>query len=368
MRIICAHPALLGCLLIRIGPVEDLVFDELARVEGTERCAREVEVEARLDGEPGLVERVACTRYRRVIGIVYALVIFGGEQAPCGVAPCTEVVFVEDHKVPCFVMHPLIAGLDASRLLVYAEVVLKRAKTYDRSRGVAILIEAHITCDELPALEIDMGLKVFLPRGFDCGLEGEHEYALHVHVTGELVGSKCLAKAHLRVPEKLGCAVLAGRLATAEVCLGLLDGGALLGAHGEALSATTLVVLTVAHLEPGIAYIIDGAAKPLTALVDDAVREKALMDVVIHEGGAIVSHSRFGEDDFIRLSLAGLDHGELLRHAAFDVMLREANLEEAPMFGEDVLVSVDLRMDIRSLGEEAADCHRITPLAFLESG
>jgi len=35
---------LFGALFVGVGPVENLLFDELARGEGAERCARQIEV------------------------------------------------------------------------------------------------------------------------------------------------------------------------------------------------------------------------------------------------------------------------------------------------------------------------------------
>ena len=361
-------PAQLGLLLVRVGPVEDLVLDELPRGERPERRAREVEVEARLNGQPGLVEGVAADLRRRVVNVVEAVVVLPGEELLRGVAPGSEVVLVEDHEVPVLEVDPLVARLDAPGLSIHPQVVLERAKAHDGPRRVALLVAVRVARDELPPVKVDVTLEVGLPRVLDRGLEGQHEHATHVHPLGELVGGKGLAKAHLGVPEELGRVVASRKLAAPEVRHGLLDGVALLGAHPKVLGATILVVAAVADLEPGVAHVIDRAAEPLSSNVLDAVGPQPPMEVMIREGRAVGAHRGLREHDLVRLSLPRLNHRELLGHAPLDVVLREADLEQARMLDIDVTIGVDLRVNVGTLREEGGVSHcwalrRLYPLS-----
>ena len=115
----------------------------------------------------------------------------------------------------------------------------------------------------------------------------------------------------------------AGRLAAAEVGLGPLHGGALLGAHGKALGAPSLVVLAVAHLEPGVAHVVDRAAEPLAAQALDAVADQAPVDVVVRED--VPSSRMAGSEKTISYGLPSpLGHRELLGHAPLDVNTRSS--------------------------------------------
>lgn len=115
-----------------------------------------------------------------------------------------EVVFVEYHKIPVLQMHPLVTRLDAAGGLIHAKVVLERAEAHDGASRVAFLVAAPVARHELPALEVNVALEIFLPGGLDRRFESEDEHALHVHALGELVGGKRLTEAHLGIPEKLG--------------------------------------------------------------------------------------------------------------------------------------------------------------------
>ena len=117
---------LLGALLVGVGPVEDLLLDELARRERLERRAREVEVGPGRDRqEVGLVAGqlvellVELVEHRGVLGfelLLGDLDVLALEQLLGVVAPGAEVVLVEDHEVPVDPVQPLVLGLDPAVL------------------------------------------------------------------------------------------------------------------------------------------------------------------------------------------------------------------------------------------------------------
>lgn len=144
------------------------------------------------------------------------------------------------------------------------------------------------------------------------------------------------------------------RLAAAEVRLCLLDGGALLGTHLEILGALDLVVAAVAHLEPGVAHVVSAAAKPFAAHVLDPIALQAPVHVVVSKGRTVVTHRGFREDNFVRLTLAGLNDGELLSYALFHVTLRETDFEKTSVLGVEVAIGINLRMNVRALREKRA--------------
>ena len=122
-------------MLVRVGPVEYLLLDELARVEGAERRVREEQEVLGDDRQPGLVLLVAGDLDVLVDGLLVVLVDRGEELAG-GVAPRAEVVLVEDDEVPVCEADPLVAGLDVA-VRVEAEVVLERAEADDGASRVA---------------------------------------------------------------------------------------------------------------------------------------------------------------------------------------------------------------------------------------
>ena len=162
----CRLPLLLGALLVGVRPVEDLLFDELAVGDGAERCARQEQVRARGDGQEirvALFEAFVDQLGDRVHVVVLLALVLLLEQFSGAVSPRAEMVFIKDDQIPVDLMHPLVAGLDATGL-VTAEEILKRAETYDRTGLVRMLVvqsavlKHGLTGDELPALKILMRL------------------------------------------------------------------------------------------------------------------------------------------------------------------------------------------------------------------
>ena len=178
---------LLGALLVGVGPVEDLLLDELARGQRLERRAGEVEVGLGRDGqELGLLlrEHAEVLVHLLQAGGVFELGLLLGdrlflalEQFLGGVAPRAEVVFVEDDEVPVHRVQPFVLGLDVARRIA-AEQVLKGAEIDDRLLVDLRRIAAGVAREVLPAVEVHVGFEVRLPRILDGGLEGHHEHAL----------------------------------------------------------------------------------------------------------------------------------------------------------------------------------------------
>ena len=114
----------LGALFVGVRPVEDLLFDELARGQRLERRAGEVEVGLGRDGEElSLLLRKHTEVFVHLFqaGGVFELGLLLGdrvlltlEQLLGGLAPCAEVVFVEDHEVPLHLVEPFVLGLDVA--------------------------------------------------------------------------------------------------------------------------------------------------------------------------------------------------------------------------------------------------------------
>ena len=235
----------LGALLVGVGPVEDLLLDELARGQRLERRAGEVEVGLGRDGqELGFLLREHAEVFVHIFqpGGVFELGLLLGdrlllalEQFLRGFAPRAEVVLVEHHEVPLHLVEPFVLGLDVARR-VAAEQVLKGAEIDDRLLGVDLGgVAVGVAGEVLPAVEVHVGFEVRLPRILHRGLEGHHEHALGAELLGELVGGEGLAEAHLRVPEEARDGVHVLLPDRVEVGVRLVHGLGLLPAHREGL-------------------------------------------------------------------------------------------------------------------------------------
>jgi hypothetical protein len=137
----CWRRSLLGTLLVGVGPVEDLLLDELARRQRLERRAGEVEVGLGGDGqELGFLFREHGQVLVHVLqpacvfelGFLFRDSLFLAlEQFLGRLAPRAEVVFVEHHEVPVHRVQPLVLGLDVAGRIA-AEQVLERAEVDER--------------------------------------------------------------------------------------------------------------------------------------------------------------------------------------------------------------------------------------------
>ena len=171
----------LGSLFVGVGPVEDLLLDELARRQGFEGGAGEVQVGAGGDGEEvrlsagEFVESLSeLVEHGRVFGRDFLLgrvVVLPLEQLLGVLPPGAEVVFVEDDEVPVDPVQPFVLGFDAPALP--AQQVLERAEVDKWSLLVGChRVAARCLGQVLPSVEVDMGGQVGLPRVLDGGLEG----------------------------------------------------------------------------------------------------------------------------------------------------------------------------------------------------
>ena len=368
------RPRLLGGLLVGVGPVVDLLLDELTGVEGAEGRTREKQVVAGEDGQVALVDAVAGVDLADA-GILWArvtlVIVLLREEALRVLIPGAEVVLVEDHKVPVLGAHPLVLGLEGP-VPALAEEVLERSEAHDGPVLVGSLVlpgDVGVAgscgaADELPALEVHMRLEVLLPRRLDRRLEGEDEDALEPHAAGELVRREGLAEAHLGVPEELGGAVRGLAVKEAEVPLGLLDGRELLWAHGEGVWTSPDRLGAVAHGAVGHLDVPDGTGEPLgelagvvTLATDPHLVHEHPMHLVVHEGGAVGAHGRSRELHVVGLD-AGLERGIVLVHALLDGAAGVAHLEEAGELGvAGLAVGVDDRLGARTPGKQVGGGH-----------
>ena len=157
-------PLLLGALLVGVGPVEDLLLDELAGREGLEWGAGEVEVGLGGDREElglGFAELVKllveafevrvelCLQLLLGLSVVLALEEFLG-----AVTPSTEVILVENDQIPIGLVKPGVLGLDVAGL-VPAQQVLKRPEVDQRPPFVGRgRIGSGCLGEVLPAVEV----------------------------------------------------------------------------------------------------------------------------------------------------------------------------------------------------------------------
>ena len=235
-----AFPFGLGPLLIGIGPVINLLLNELTGIQRTERRAGEIEVIGRSDRQPRFIVGIT--------GIVFGKVLFVGilillEQLFCAVLPCAEMVFIENDEIPVRGVDPFVIGLDAAGLLVHAKEILKRAEADDGPgfiRLSVLLIVCQTAgdgrpCDELPALKIHVRQQILAPCSLYRRFEGEDQHTLHSHFLCQLIGRKGLAEAHLGVPEEFRRSAAAFLIGRFEILHGHIHGVFLLRTHGEGL-------------------------------------------------------------------------------------------------------------------------------------
>ena len=129
-------PVPLRPLLVRIGPVVDLLLDEFAGRNRPERRSRQIEIGIRRDRHDVFVEVFyAFTLPELDLPLVLRL-----KQVLRVLSPCTVVVFVQNHAIPIRRVDPFVFRLDAAGAWVTAQVVLKRAKTDERPLLLDLLI------------------------------------------------------------------------------------------------------------------------------------------------------------------------------------------------------------------------------------
>ena len=289
--IVRAGPGGLGVLLVAVGPVEDLFLDELARTDGAEGRAGQVEVGIGGDGQDVLVE----VGQPRSLGKLPLLLVLGIKEVFGILAPGAVVVFVQDDAVPVPQVYPFVPFLDAARL-VAAQQVLERTEAHHGAVFVYVLRCKHaVTGDELPALEILMGHQVRFPGIAYGGLEGQHQQACPAHAPGQLVGGEGLAEAHLAVPKEVGRLIGTFPAALLEVGCGFVHGGLLFGAHPEGLGTGHIPGAVLAEGLQGAFHIPWCATHPFACRVLKAIVLHEVAQLVVCDLGAIVAHGGRGE-------------------------------------------------------------------------
>ncbi len=133
-----------GALLVGVGPVENLFFDELAGGQRLERRAGKIQVSLGGDGQKlGFLfgqNREVFVHVFQAGGVFELRLFFGDrllftlEQFLGGLAPCAEVIFVEHDQIPLHLVQPLVIWLDVSGV-VAAQQVLKRSEIDQRLLG-----------------------------------------------------------------------------------------------------------------------------------------------------------------------------------------------------------------------------------------
>ena len=243
IRIARTYPSFLGALLVGISPVEDLIFDEFARIDGAERRTREKQVIACCNGQKGFIIGIARFFHAIFFGIEIGRLLFIRifKEFLCVLTPRAEMILVKNHQIPIGGMDKFIFCLDTARL-VGTEQILKRAKHHDGTglvRHFILPIHIHVAhmCvlvgNKLPAVKIHMCHKILAPCRLNCGFEGQNKDSGKSHFLCQLVGSKCLAKTHFGVPEKFRDSPRLVRLGFSEIIRSALHGTHLFGAHTE---------------------------------------------------------------------------------------------------------------------------------------
>ena len=153
-----------GTLLVGVGPIKNLLLDELACGQRFERGPRQIQVGLGGDGQIlALAHRIVVqilVDAAEMHGVLERGLLFGDgfvlalEQLFGRVAPRAEVVLVEDHQIPVNRVHPLVFGLDVAGG-VAPEQILKRAEVDQRLvGGDARRLDAHCARQVLPAGEV----------------------------------------------------------------------------------------------------------------------------------------------------------------------------------------------------------------------
>ena len=363
-----AFPFGLSPLLIGIGPVINLLLNELTGIQRTERRAGEIEVIGRSDRQPRFIVGVT--------GIVFGKVLFVGililfKQLFCAVLPCAEMVFIENNEIPVRGVDPFVIGLDAAGLLVYTEKILKRAEADDGPgfiRLSVLLIVCQTAgdgrpCDELPALEIHVRQQILTPCGLHRRFEGEDQHTLHAHFLCQLIGRKGLAEAHLGVPQEFRRSAAAFLISRFEILHGHIHGVFLLRTHGEGLCTLLNIFRTGLNGHNSGLHIVQRAFEPLVAVLSGVQLLFALcfqngVDVMVSEAAAVIFHGGPLAENAVRHG-GGMD---LFFYTGLNVTLGIANLDIALMGGHTYeFIGIYRRVRFWPLRKKLHFCHYSSP-------
>ena len=211
IRIARTYPIFLGALLVGISPVEDLIFDEFARIDGAERRTREKQIIACCNGQKGFIVGVSRFFHTVFFGIEIGRLLFVRifKEFPCILTPRAEMILVKNHQIPIGGMDEFVFCLDTARF-IRPEQILKRAEYHNRTglvRHFILTVYVHVAhmCvlvgDKLPTVKVYMDHQILAPCRLNCRFEGQHKDSGESHFLCQLVGSKCLAKTHFGIPQ-----------------------------------------------------------------------------------------------------------------------------------------------------------------------
>ncbi|OQA22734.1 MAG: hypothetical protein BWY63_00661 [Chloroflexi bacterium ADurb.Bin360] len=333
VRVILALPGGFGALLIGIGPVEDLFLDELPGGDGAEGRAGEVEVGVGGDGHDLFIEILQA----HTLAKLDFFLALGFEELFGVLAPGAVVVFIQDDAIPVGGVDPFVFSLDTAGAAVPAEIILEGAEADDGAPLIRLLVGETARGDELPTRKIHVLLEVGFPGVLDCRFEGEHENLAPTHAFCQVVGCGGFAEAHLGIRHRLD----------------------LFGAECEIQGAVFLILQALAQGNDCCLHVLYGARKPFPLGVGDAARAQVAVHVVVGEGGAILTHGGFFEDDAVGGS-SGAERGVLLRHTLLHVAGGVAHFEQPRIFGVGIRVGVDGGAGVGARWEEASS-HNLAP-------
>ena len=250
-------------------------------------------------------------------------------------------------------MYPLVFCLDAAGFLIYAQIVLKRAKADDRAGLVRCFIgQFCVAADKLPAFKINVAAQVLLPRTDDSRLEGQNQNLLEPHSFCQLIRCKGFAESHFAVPQKLGVACRVLLISTLKISGGFVHGFLLFRAHREAVDSILHIgsmVFDGQHSRPDIVY---GTAKPFAAHVGNLFAFQDTVNIMVRERGTIWIHSTFPVDNTIGNAAVRSFGGVLLGNTLVHINGGIAHLQKPLILRVSVLVGVNHRVGIGTLREK----------------
>jgi hypothetical protein len=163
-------------------------------------------------------------------------------------------------------------------------------------------------------------------------------------VLRELIGGEGLAEAHLRVPEEARDGVHVLRPDGVEVVVGLVHGGALLGAHGNVWSCVPVKRCPVRSSVSTVFTSLSVQRIHSNSVFAQPFLDEGGAHLVVGEGRAVVALGELIQLDGVVLDVGGL---ELLGDALLHVARGLPHLEQARVRLVRDGVGVDARPGLR---------------------
>ena len=135
-----------------------------------------------------------------------------------------------------------------------------------------------------------------MPGGLHGRFVGEHQHAFPVHRARQLIGSECLAKSHLGVPQELGCLGFVSG-AILEIRCRLLHRVPLLRPHREGFGSFSIEPCTGACGMDRCLHFIQRALEPFSARAPYSLCDERGMHVAIAELAAVRAQGGFFKQD-----------------------------------------------------------------------